>query len=1010
MISVTASVIQIDSTLSLVRINPELADVPLEQNSQDRILVAIIDSSGSMGGNVKTCHQSVGKMARKLGYSEVTVITFDTNVCTKQYTTADLEKSTRNCNGSTRISGTVVEVEKIIKSVENHLIQMIIISDGEVDDSDKPIFMREVSSLAERLQTSNTIHVIGCRLKTNTYGSADTQALSGFFNIHNLSGIIPDVLEWLDPNQIDTYMNQVYRTFDSNKSVLNYRLMTVTDQQVLRLKPWNPRSARISLGRGENTFLVETGDGIPLMKVNGCPVIFQQGVLESEDELASFITEVEFKVKNLKVMGCQNTNVEGIVMFIEKLQKYFDKQNMSDPAALNFSLRARSKLLFKNMQRQEKSRLQGIRELGNAEKVDKLNAAQQADFLRNGDPNSRAVRRLAGRVTLTGEINLNSEICKSLQILRDGDIKISEEIQSKLPNSFYGLYNDCEVIETVKETFDEISQLQSDQVLQVIGQVGTAYSADIGPIPDPWQYRVKQVFPRVFLSQNDLWESHSQSGGKSLSPPGQPDCVITGVDVIMTPGSEELYNLFRQTVFPRLHASASMRRMIAPVPYDTFGLKTAVTIRLIDQIFQGDLSSGTLETLVLEIKNLKYLDQQVSGTFGDLPKDILIQGTNLGAYLTGRQDITSLNKIICFLLSRYDTLPENYDFANLGRLMLSLDNYYHTRQKQISDREIVIETLLGFNLENKTGTGADFEQPPQPIVHYDKYDRNTLFAGIHEYQTNHWNTTAIIILITILRKNELDPILIGKMIREYNMTDDGIREVYKIEGDIREFFAANALQAISCKELADRVDTDKMSMKLKSISTTIERDNYFRSIISDKFKRIFEDEMKNKTIREQAIILERSISRMVLADNMIEYIQCLNEQIPQRDSPGFKRLIERLKGPEVVSMRDQKLWILVTGSRMWTGEIVWNNGNALRSGFNKLQKFFTENDWIELLRVARAQSFWVYRDSDKPNRHGHCTSNPSWFAYGYDSHDEMNRDPDLQYVKEKYYAYIRQIK
>lgn len=1009
------SLIRIDENISLLKINPETMGLPLVQNTLPRLLVGIIDFSGSMGQSAKKCHQGLGKMAIKLGYTHVWVITFDSTVSSQIYSASDLISSKKESTGTTRISGTVAAVEKIIKSVENHLIQMIVISDGIVDADDKPVFMKKVSELSEKLQTSNTIHVIGCRLKTSSFGTADTQALSGYFNIHNYPGITPDVLEWLDVYQIDTYLSQVTKTFERCTTVSSYKLES--SAMNLRSKPWSALSASVPLLLGDNIVLVDTSNGVlPEVKLNGNIIgELKQVVLENEDELASFISELEFKVRNWHVMGGQDGNIQATVSFVEKLQGYFNAVNLQNgdmSKTLNFDLRARTKTLFKIVQRQERSRLQSIRELGNNAKVSTLNAAQLADFLRKGDSSVKSVRRLAGRTTIT---DVESEIVTGLQLLRDSDYSVGE---TELPTSFYGLYDDTEVVGTVKDTFNELSQLDPNNVLQIIGQVGVAYMAKIGNYPDPWAYSVQKVFPRTFLAQNDLWQV--LAGGGTLSPPGHhaPD-IITGIDVLMTPGAEELYDLFRKTVFPRLQASVSMRRMIAPVPWDIIALKTAVTMKLVEQIFGGDrvqnceypLTIGSLETLVLEIKNIRHLDQQVQGTFGDLPQNIVrVQGSDLGAYLTGRQDISSLNKICCFLLARYDQLPENFDFANLARVMLSLDNYHYVRATQLETdiRERVVDVLLGIDLSRKTPVGDDFSGPVQPVKHYSEYSRETLFARVKEYQVNHWKTTSIIILTKILRWVGQDPEAIRRMITGWSLDETGIQQVYGIEGSTEYFFAANAVQAIKCKELSDRVDTEKMVMKLPDIVTPVDRDGYLTTLVSNRYQEFFEKEMKEKVAREHAIMMAQSIKKMVSTVDMNEFKQTLNAYIPQRDLPGFKELFQKLVADSVDApgLRAHKLWILVTGTDIGTHEIVWNNGNTMRGGFHLLQKFFSESDWNALIQLCKAHNFHVYRVSNIPNRHGHCNTNPSWYGYGYSNLTEMYRDTSLQAVKQSYVAYV----
>ena len=301
---IQANLVGIDQQTRLLKINPETAGIPLEQNEPEKLMVAIIDSSGSMGQNVGRCFRAVGTMAEKLGYTNVYMINFGSTTECKQLHPQRLKESDKSCSGTTRISGTVAEVERVLNSTHNKLVQMIIISDGAVDRDDMPVFMRKVQELPERLQqNNNTIHVIGCRLQTGSYGSPDTRALSGYFNIHNYPGIVPSVLEWVDYKQINSYMTNVTRTFEQHVTVSNYKLSC--EQPVLRLKPWEETRDEATLFPGDNIVLIEGTDQIPPLKLNGFDVTLQPAELESEDHLAGFIGELEFKIRNWKVMGGQ---------------------------------------------------------------------------------------------------------------------------------------------------------------------------------------------------------------------------------------------------------------------------------------------------------------------------------------------------------------------------------------------------------------------------------------------------------------------------------------------------------------------------------------------------------------------------------------------------------------------------------------------------------------------------------------------------------------------------------
>ena len=266
---VQANLVGIDQQTRVVKIDPTTSGVPLEQNTPEKKMIAVIDSSGSMGQNVKRCFNAVGTMAQKLGYTNVSVINFGSQTECKQMHPQQLIESNKKCSGGTKMSPTVAEVARLINSEHNKLIQLIIISDGELNHDDMPVFMKNVQALPDLLQNNNnTIHVIGCRLRTSSYGQPDTRALSGYFNIHNYPGVIPSVLEWKDYNQISTYMASVTRDLEKYTSVSNYKLSC--SEPVLRLKPWDQPSESVTLYPGDNIVIAD-GDILPSMKLPHCP-------------------------------------------------------------------------------------------------------------------------------------------------------------------------------------------------------------------------------------------------------------------------------------------------------------------------------------------------------------------------------------------------------------------------------------------------------------------------------------------------------------------------------------------------------------------------------------------------------------------------------------------------------------------------------------------------------------------------------------------------------------------
>lgn len=91
----------------------------------------------------------------------------------------------------------------------------------------------------------------------------------------------------------------------------------------------------------------------------------------------------------------------------------------------------------------------------------------------------------------------------------------------------------------------------------------------------------------------------------------------------------------------------------------------------------------------------------------------------------------------------------------------------------------------------------------------------------------------------------------------------------------------------------------------------------------------------------------------------------------------------------IVPLRKEKLWMLVMATRSETdGDIIWNKGNVLRTSLLELNEGFSKvglsDYWIGVMfPIYKAKNVYLYRDSDQPNRHSHCNSKSSYWAYGY---------------------------
>jgi len=158
-----------------------------------------------------------------------------------------------------------------------------------------------------------------------------------------------------------------------------------------------------------------------------------------------------------------------------------------------------------------------------------------------------------------------------------------------------------------------------------------------------------------------------------------------------------------------------------------------------------------------------------------------------------------------------------------------------------------------------------------------------------------------------------------------------------------------------------------------------------------------------------------------LLNTAIEFIELLtttydpdvNENpillIPNRDGDVFDSLLSQLMDEKRKDLPKQleKLFVVFLGRNL-KGEKVWCNGNPMRGDISRFRTFCTliggDLSVCDIFDTIRASARHQYRDSDIPNRHGHCNSFPSWWARGYNSlHGFYLAEPEecLEYCKKR---------
>lgn len=216
------------------------------------------------------------------------------------------------------------------------------------------------------------------------------------------------------------------------------------------------------------------------------------------------------------------------------------------------------------------------------------------------------------------------------------------------------------------------------------------------------------------------------------------------------------------------------------------------------------------------------------------------------------------------------------------------------------------------------------------------------------------------------------------------------------------------IQALNSPNLESRLKREENGdrfYRFADLTNSQDVEKYLSSVVSDIHKEHFKEDLKKKRAEEKVRRSKTLIDNLIKCEETEEFVRLLTTTfdtaspenlgtppllIPNRTESTYNALFDRLMNSDEISpKRLEKLFVLYLG-RNTKEEKVWCNGNPIRDKVT-LDKFETlcqkigDLSLIDQFNTIRNNCKHVYRDSDVPNRHGHCNSFPSWWARGYDS-------------------------
>lgn len=931
----------------------QITGIQNKEQTMDPVIFYILDISGSMGCRAQYAQESFKRIIVENNIPNVVVATFGKYSNIKAYKGNEIRKWLKfELEGDTRLFDTIKNVFKYISEIkEKRLFQIVIVSDGAVFDLSD--VLKYVSEINPEKLNQHIIQVSAIRIGT----SGDTRALSCFSVFHNHPTCEPQIIDVsgnCTQNELENALITIFGNFAEGRAC--YSGQIISNSNDLCRFPFDPLLVNTLDVNNNDYFICSSAD--PIITFEGRPLLLVQRKTFCESDIVQYMKIIEQKVRTIKVLG-DNKFLKNIVPFLNNLTKSLKEDS---PDVSNLSKMAR---IHRDILKSQGTIINRILQLINIDGVHKFNSQQQAQFLRQIDETTQSGRRLAKRA--------NENPNDVLSILINGIRRILNGYQETNLDtdvrSFLSLSSSTDILnEALLEMKDDLDMFNLEDLLQCFGQVGICFRAHIGNYPDPWQFKVEEVYT-CFLGQHDIYIA--SNADRPLKVP-ESNKIITGVDVI---SYDNVKNYVLERSVNKLHCSIAMRKTVADIPNDDIALKTAVIFQMIDQVMEQPLEKSIYD-LCYNINTLRdIIGNNSNNIFGEEIIGALLL-PNMDAYFTGDLNVSSINKIIALLLVNRSKV----NLQKLARSLLSLDCYHHIRLIDCP-REAIITKAFQINMDNRTLAKEPFEKEPDNIEHYDKYDEGNVVLVSQSYWNRYNKIINFIKFMHVFSVSE-DPNTLLANIRNQHMN---ICQIFGISSEIslELFITANIIQALESHKLECRVNVSERRMLLAPLLTLENISAYFKSIVSNIFRVDYEKQLalkhNNEVERENIVQIEQ----LIWSCEIDEFVNKLNEFIPQRDCNKYMLLIDALSREVMIPLFQDKIWVIVLCKVPGSDDIIWNRGNMCsKRDFELFKEIWNNNDlssldWKELdHKWFVAPRIHQYRESDIPNRHGHCNSNP----------------------------------
>lgn len=973
----------------------------------------ILDRSGSMGSEVaKLINIIIPTSLRGLGYTDediITLITFD-SVDSSQIlsiTIPEMEKSTIKSRGTTYFKPALVNLLTMVKQSMDTRLRILTISDGAMHDIGNAT---EYSSKIAKILTQNRqINSQAVRYYTSRYGEPDTRGISCVLQLNTLDK--PKLLDLYAGNMDILDISEHFKDLFKDDGFANNIEMTTTSN-VLSNDPWKTPTNRLQLTSGENTiWFSEMPSEIDINGLINVEIVPEK----STDVDATNATEIisqryQYYTNRIRILKVLNTDesrqeIQEILNYFQRFQTYLNSMSMVQNENYSPSLKYRLKTLKRHINQKQKSLYMKLQQIANDDAVSKMNAAQQADYLRKVDVSHNS-KALAKRGEKTG-FELSNIVYQEVRQMHQNVSQIKDIDDSTHKTSFYSTGTTLEGILTVCELVEDgiLEDTDINQIIQLLNIVGVACYSNIGDYPDAMTYRVLEMFHGTYTSLSDI--TIVQSMGSNMEPPGQPGKEINNVIPIFD--DERILKFFRKyaPTLLNLTAGVGMRRLMVDVPSTHMYTVCAGLWKCL-----SDLRINRSEVVIETTQLLRSNYNVTCGKYFQHIEPYLVDQPGNTSYFINNNGLTNM---ICLV----DRMIRNKDTNNISRIMRAIYCYetYQLFKKILKRQEnpvkyidTVLPKLLNLDYQ-KYGTkvGEIFTDTPKPNHDLTFNVNDAVFTELT--QSYHYIADAFMLPVIMKSLMEEDYVKAVRDLPEF--TDEFICSVLDVPFTLKQFYVYSLVQSILYHDKQSRCDETKSKMIITDIGLEGEGIKIIQNYINNYYQKEYNRQIQLKKDNEKVEILKQLLNYCVgcntasfeaMMKNGYEYQQKVLK-ISDVSSYGFIEVGQTLLNEDLdIEDRFQKLEIYILGKNR-EDEVVWNKGNCLRTSMAPYESIFVnygqEELWERIKEKYRASVKHVYRGGEESaNRHTHSNDKISYYGYGYKTMNHMAEEIGKEGMRE----------